>query len=196
MPSHFDGRSIIMETTLIEAIGATDVLRTEHQSIKELFRAFDDATSDRKKKSVGDECLRQIETHTVLEEELFYPAVRRHVGERERIVQALAAHQVAKLLIKELRSLGQGEHYNARFDLLKENMIQHIDEEEREILPAAERSDMDLPALAQQMFALKGRIERPFYEKIDGRTVAAVAAGAAALGLAAFLVNRFRNRVS
>ena len=182
-----------METTVIEAIAATDVLRQEHQSIKDLMRQFEDATTDRQKKSIGDAALRLIEVYTMLQEELFYPAVRRSVGERQRVVQALAALQVAKLLIKELKSLSGGEHYNARFNILKENIVQHVDEAEREILPRVEKSAMDLQQLAQQMFELKGRVKQRLYQRINGRTVAAVAAGATVLGVAAFLVNQYRN---
>jgi hypothetical protein len=182
-----------METTLLEGITATDVLRNEHQIIKDQFRQFDDATSDRQKKNIGDECLRQIEAHVVMKEELFYPAVRRYVGERQRVVQALAALQVAKLLIKELKGLPGGEHYNARFNLLKENIIQHIDEENAEMLPRVEKSDVDLQQLAQQMLVLKNRVTPSRFRNVNGQTVAAVAAGAVAIGVAAYLVNVFRN---
>ncbi|MFI5348466.1 MAG: hemerythrin domain-containing protein [Elusimicrobiota bacterium] len=182
-----------METTVIEGIAATDVLRQEHQSIKDLMRQFEDATTDRQKKSIGDAALRLIEVYTMLQEELFYPAVRRSVGERQRVVQALAALQVAKLLIKELKGLSGGEHYNARFNILKENIVQHVDEAERDILPRLENAKMDLQQLAQQMIELKGRVKQRLSQRFDGRTFAAVAAGATVIGVAAFLINQFRN---
>ena len=181
-----------METTALEGISATDVLRKEHRNIKNLFGRFEEATSDRQKKSIGDACLRQIEVYTVLQEELFYPAVRRYVGERLRVVQAQAALQVAKLLIKELKALSGGEHYNARFHLLKENIVQLIEESEAELLPRVEKSRMDLRQMARQMQTLKERVSR-MYQRIDGRTVAAVAAGATVIGVAAFLIGQFRN---
>ena len=182
-----------METTTMEGISATDVLKDEHQIIRNLFRKFDDAASDRQKKSTGDDCLRQIEAHVVMKEELFYPAVRRYVGERQRVVQALAALQVAKLLVKELKSLPGGEHYNARFNLLKDNILQHIDEENEEMLPRVEQSDVDLRQLGQQMLALKDRVTPSRFRNIDGQTFAAVAAGATVLGVAAWLIGRFRE---
>jgi hemerythrin-like domain-containing protein len=182
-----------METSILEGISATDVLKDEHQIIKDLFRRFDDAMTDRQKKSVGDDCLRQVETHVVMKEELFYPAVRRYVGERQRVVQALAALQVAKLLIKELKSLPGGEHYNARFELLKENIIQHIEEENGEMLPLVEKSNMDLQQLGQQMLVLKDRVTPSRFRNINSQTVAGVAAGAAVIGIVAYLVNRFRD---
>lgn len=179
-----------METTLIKGFTALDVLRNDHQSIKELFRQFDSATSDRKKKSVGDDCLHAIETHSMLEEEIFYPAVRRQIGERQRIVQSLAAHQVAKLLIKELRGLPGGEHYNARFNLLRDNIVQHIEEEESMLFPRVERSNVDLEQLALQMYSLKGRVATARYKSIGGRTLVY----AAVFGVVAWMVNRFTSR--
>lgn len=182
-----------METTLSEGVTAIDILKSEQKSIKDLFRQFDAASSDGQKKSIGDDCLRQIEAHIVLKEKLFYPAVRRHVGERQRVVQALAALQVAKLLVKELKVLPGGEHYNARFNLLKENIVQHFDEETSEMLPRVEKSEVDLQQLADQMITLKSRVAPSRFANVNGKTVAAVAAGAAAIGIAAYLYNRFKN---
>jgi len=179
-----------METTVIEGVDATDVLRNEHRHIKDLLRQFEEAASDRQKKAVGDASLRLIEVYTHLQEELFLPAVRRYVGERQRVVQALASLQVAKLLIKELKGVSSGEHYNARFNLLKQNIVQHIDEAEADLLPRVEKSGLDLRQLAQQMLVLKGRVTP---RRMDGRTVAAVAAGATVIGVAAFLISRFRD---
>ena len=64
---------------------------------------------------------------------------------------------------------------------------------EAEILPRVEKSDVDLQQMAQQMLTLKNRVAPRFSQKIDGRTVAAIAAGATVIGVAAYFVNRFRN---
>lgn len=182
-----------METTLNEGATVTDVLMNEHETIKDLFRRFDDASSDRQKKSIGDDGLRRIDNHIILKEELFYPAVRRHVGERQRVVQALAALQVAKLLIKELRGISGGEHYNARFNLLKENILQHFAEETSELMPRIEKSEGDLAPIAERMIEMKSRAAASRSMNVDGRTAAAVAAGAVAIGVAVWAFNRFRS---
>ena len=182
-----------METTLKQGAAVTDFLRNEHQTIKDFFRQFDDAASDRQKKSIGDACLRQIDSHIILKEDVFYPAVRRSIGERQRVVQALAALQVAKLLIKELKSLSGGEHYNARFELLKENIIQHFDEENVEMIPLVEKSEMDLEQLGDRMIEMKSRATPFAADRFNAKTVGAVAAGAAVIGVAAWLYNRFQT---
>ncbi len=171
-----------------ETRGACDVLNEEQRCIMEYFREFDDAESPRRKKAVGDESLRAIEVVIDLEEELFYPAVRRSLGERQRVVQALAANQVAKLLIKELKALPAGEQYNARFELLKENLAQHFESLGVDLFPRVDRSSMDLEGLGRDLIQLKTRLARARFGM--RRKVAGVAAGVAAIGTAVWLARR------
>ncbi len=179
------------------ATGATEILKTEHQNIKDLFRKFDETASDRQKKSIGDAAIREIETQACLAVEVFYPAVRRQVGERQRIVQAKASHEVARLLIKELKGLSAGEQYNARFDLLKSSVTQQMDEEEAELIPRVEKSDLDLELLGKEMFQMKSRItqndKKAFLRKTGAITLGVVAAA----GVVAWLVSGkspFKNK--
>lgn len=179
-----------------EEFGATEILKQEHQRIKDLFRQFEDAASDRQKKTIGDAALREIEAQTCLSEEVFYPAVRRQLGERQRVVQAEAAHEVAKVLIKELKGLSAGEHYNARFDLLKTNVRQQIEEAESELLPRVEKSDIDLEQLGRDMLELKVRLAQSDTRMILRRTGVA-ALSLVAVGAVAWFVssrNSFRDR--
>lgn len=171
-----------------ETVGACDVLNEEQRRIKDYFHEFEDTDSDRRKKAVGDKCLRAVEIAIALEEELFYPAVRRSLGERQRVVQALAANQVAKLLIKELKALPAGEQYNARFELLKENLAQHFESVGADMFPRVGRSSMDLDRLGQDMIELKERLARAEFG--TGRKIAGVAAGVAAIGTAVWLARR------
>lgn len=180
-----------MQTTLSnEAVGACDILIEEQQRIKNLFRKFEDAESDRQKKAAGDECVRAIEVVLALEEELFYPSVRRTLGERQRVVQALAAHQVAKLLIKEVKSLSAGEQYNARFALLKDNLTQHFESEYAELFPRVERSSMDVAQLGRDMILFKDRMIEDQPSRITARRIAAVASVLAAVGAGIWLARR------
>lgn len=179
-----------MPTMLIEELGATDLLKKEHKRIKDFFRQFEDATSDRQKKLIGDNTLREIEVHAALEEEVFYPAVRRFVGERQQVVQALASHHVAKFLIKELKNQLAGEHYNACFELLKDNVLQHIEDEEAEMLPHVESSDMDLRKVAEDMVSLKESFIAGKTRFTRGQKIAMAVAGVAAVGGIAYAVKR------
>lgn len=180
-----------MPTFTTEEIGATEILKKEHQNIKDLFRQFDDAVSNRQKKSIGDAALREIEAQTCLAEDVFYPAVRRQVGERQRVMQALAGHDVTKLLVKELRALPAGEQYNGRFDLLKSNVLQLIDNEESELMPRVEQSQIDLERLGKEMLQVKTRITQNG-RKAFFRKTGAVTLGLVAIGAVAWFMNKER----
>ena len=70
-----------------------------------------------------------------IEEELFYPAVRKAAG-RQVMTEADEEHHVAKLLIAELdRMDGSESHFDAKFMVLAESLRHHVQEEEGEMLP-------------------------------------------------------------
>ena len=76
------------------------------------------------------EALTELKVHAAIEEEIFYPAVRKPVG-KEIMNEADEEHHVAKLLIAELDVMdGSESHFDAKFHVLAENVRHHIKEEE------------------------------------------------------------------
>jgi len=138
----------------LDVVGATDLLREDHRKIKELFREFESAGYERKK-ALAAAIMREIEVHTVIEEELFYPAARRALEDDELIVESEEAHHVAKVLLAELKVLPMGRRFVAKFQLMINNVRQHIREEESALFPKVERSDIDLMELGEEMGRLK-----------------------------------------
>ena len=180
-----------MQTTLIKGDAATEMLKIDHRLIQSLFRQIENTDSDRRKKMLGDRCLREIEIHSLVENKIFYPAVRRDLGEDRLVEQALMDHEAAERLVHELKGLAEGERYNIRFRALREVFVPHIEEEEAGLLPLVEASDMDIEALGQQMLDLKLRIEpSPFVEE-RVRNIAAAVAGVAAVGGILWLAGRY-----
>ena len=102
------------------------------------------------------EALTELKVHAAIEEELFYPAVRKPVG-KEIMNEADEEHHVAKLLIAELdRMDGSESHFDAKFRVLAENVRHHIKEEEGEMLPKARKVKVDFDALAEKMRRTQG----------------------------------------
>jgi len=61
-------------------------------------------------------------------------------------------HHVATVLITELEEMdGRGDHFDAKFNVLAENVRHHIKEEESEMLPKAQGLDIDFVKLGQRM---------------------------------------------
>ena len=121
---------------------------------------FEKAESAAEKEKIIAKAVTELKIHAVIEEELFYPAVRKHVG-KDIMNEADEEHHVARVLIAELDKSGRGaDHRDAKFTVLAENVRHHIKEEENEMLPKAKELDMDFEALGQKMLARKTELKR------------------------------------
>ena len=137
---------------------AIELLKRDHAIVKDLFDEFENARSRQSKKKIAAQVLQELKIHAALEEEIFYPAVRKHVG-KDIMNEADEEHHVAKLLVAELEDLdGRGDHYDAKFTVLAENVRHHIKEEENEMLPKAGKAKLDFEALAEKMTRRKEKL--------------------------------------
>ncbi len=139
-------------------VNAVDLLRADHRKVQDLFEEFEGADT-RSLQRIADQALTELEVHAKVEESVIYPAIREVLDEEDLMDEALEEHHVAELLIKELRKMGpKDERYKAKFKVLAEMVKHHIEEEESQILPQAEQSDIDLVELGQEAMARKDKL--------------------------------------
>src|SRR5436309_3392486 len=137
---------------------AVALLKDDHDRVQNLFDRFDAAKGRAAKCKIVRAALTELKVHAAVEEELFYPAVRKAVGQ-EIMTEADEEHHVAKLLIAELdRMDGSESHFDAKFRVLAESVRHHIREEEGEMLPKARSAKLDFAALAAKMARRRGRL--------------------------------------
>jgi hemerythrin superfamily protein len=137
---------------------AVSMLKEDHDRVQRLFDQFKRAKDKRAKRKIVQAALTELKVHAAIEEELFYPAVRKSIG-KEIMNEADEEHHVAKLLIAELESMkGSESHFDAKFTVLAENVRHHIEEEEGEMLPKAKRVKLDFEGLAEKMQRRKERL--------------------------------------
>lgn len=135
------------------------MLREDHKKVKEIFDEFERAEEGGAKGRLVEKALLELTVHAILEEELFYPAVRREIGNEPILGEAEEEHHVAKLLIGELCAMKPSDsRFDAKFRVLAENVRRHIEKEEGKILPRIEQSDIDLESLGQEMRERKLRL--------------------------------------
>jgi Hemerythrin HHE cation binding domain len=132
---------------------AVQMIRQDHRKVEGLFKKFDQAKNNGAKKRIADQVFQELEVHTTLEEEVFYPAVQKELGDEEMIIEeAEKEHQQAKDTIQELKMMdGEDERFEEKFSELVECIEHHVREEESEMLPRAEESEMDLAHYGKQM---------------------------------------------
>jgi len=139
---------------------AISILKKDHDTVKELFDRFEKAESAAEKEKIIARAVTELKIHAVIEEELFYPAVRKHVG-KDIMNEANEEYHVARVLIAELDKSGRGDdHRNAKFTVLAESVRHHVKEEENEMLPKARELDIDFEALGQRMLARKTELQK------------------------------------
>jgi hemerythrin superfamily protein len=137
---------------------AIDLLKADHDNVKELFSQFEKSENAQARKKIVKQALTELKAHAAIEEEIFYPAVRAHVG-KDLMNEADEEHHVAKLLVAELDDMhGGGDHFDAKFTVLAENVRHHIKEEESEMLPKAQELKMDFDKLGETMLARKQQL--------------------------------------
>jgi hypothetical protein len=93
----------------------------------------------------------------MLEEEIFYPAVRAKADEDDAAThdqrnEAEVEHETVDDIIAKLQELEPDDvMYAAYFKVLAEYVKHHVGEEERELFPAARGMDIDLQQLGEDM---------------------------------------------
>jgi hemerythrin superfamily protein len=131
---------------------ATQLIRQDHKKVEGLFKKFEQAKSMGTKRRIAEQAMAEIELHAKLEEEIFYPAVKKETGDQEMVNEAKEEHQTVKNLIREIRRMnGEDEAFEAKFSELMDNVKHHVEEEQGEMLPKAEESELDLSALGEKL---------------------------------------------
>ena len=135
---------------------ATDLLKKQHKEVKALFKKIEDAEGARERRQqLMNEIAIALEGHTVIEEEMFYPAVRGLETQRaeEIVLEAFEEHHVVKLVLGELPNVDpEDERFEAKMTVLSELVEHHADEEEKEMFKLAQKLGKDeLEALGERM---------------------------------------------
>jgi hemerythrin superfamily protein len=142
---------------------ATQLLRQDHRKVEGLFKKFDQAKGMDAKKRFAVQAMNELEVHAAVEEEIFYPAVKQAIEESELVEEAEQEHQEAKSLISKLNAMkgqnnGEGDDFESKFSELQEAIQHHVEEEEGEMFPKVEESELDLADLGAQMARRKQQL--------------------------------------
>lgn len=137
---------------------ATEMLKQQHRDVKKLFARVSKTDDAGERRELLDELEQQLRTHMHIEETIFYPAVREGVQTKkmqEMVPEAYEEHHVVQLVLDELPDLdAEDERFTAKMTVLEELIEHHVEEEEKEMFPAAEKLGAEeMKTLAAQMQA-------------------------------------------
>ena len=137
---------------------ATHILASDHRTVESLFEDYEEANGTDRKRAIAEEICRELKIHAMIEEEIFYPALKGKIDE-DLLKEAYVEHDGAKVLINEIADGGPDEaFFDAKVTVLKEQIEHHVKEEEKQhdnMFQQASAADVDLEALGQKMLARK-----------------------------------------
>lgn len=134
--------------------GATDpleLLKQDHEKVKQLFEQAEAAEEDKEKRKIFKEIKKELETHTRIEESVFYPAMQEYEELKDIVLESIEEHKQVKKLLREIDKLGKtSDKFEPKLRVLQENVEHHAEEEEegkmfpkiRQLVDSAELHEM------------------------------------------------------
>ena len=139
---------------------AVSLLSADHAEVKQMFESYrqlvDENADDEQRGELARTICSMLTVHAEIEEEIFYPAMRDSVDDELTLDEAEVEHASAKELIEQLEGMDPGDAlYDAKVIVLGEYVDHHVQEEENEIFPQAEKSGIDLDDLGAELASRK-----------------------------------------
>jgi len=139
------------------------LLKEDHEKVSEIFEKLEATTEKaiKKREELFDKLMNELEIHAQIEEEIFYPALKKANETREVTMEGFEEHKVIKQLLTEMEGLSpDNEQWTAKLSVLQENVEHHVEEEEGEMFKSAREafSKEQLEDLGNRMSAQKKRL--------------------------------------
>jgi hemerythrin HHE cation binding domain-containing protein len=148
-----------------QKMDAVALLKADHRKVEDLFAKFEKAREKDRKQALVREICTELTIHTMIEEEIFYPACSGK-AEGDTLDEAYVEHDGAKVLLSELmNSDPDDEFYDAKVTVLSEDIKHHVKEEEKRgegLFAQAKEAGLDLEALGERLAARKEELMAEF----------------------------------
>lgn len=120
---------------------ATNFLKHQHREVEALFKKAIETKEPTERLNAFKQIDRNLRLHSVIEEEIFYPEVKRRAEKSEQrleVAEAYEEHGLVKITIEGLEKLDPStEQYQAKLVVLRDLVQHHVDEEEGEMFKLA-----------------------------------------------------------
>ncbi len=148
---------------------ATALLKQQHDEVGRLFKAIEAADDAAKKRALFLDLASNLVGHDGIEREIFYPACEAAMGLNDELGEALVEHGVIEFCLYQANEALGKDDFDFKVKVLKELVEHHVEEEEQEFFPKAEKAlgDDSLELLTEEMLeAFEDARERDFQEPL------------------------------
>ena len=138
-------------------IDAITLLKTDHKKVRVLLETLDKTDAPARRVKLLAQIESEVKVHATIEEEIFYPAFKRKAEESEEMemfFEAKEEHGLVDIMLPKAKaSRPESDEFAARAKVLKDLILHHAKEEEREMFKAAKSmfSKDELKSLGDQM---------------------------------------------
>jgi hemerythrin superfamily protein len=165
-------RTLRPEETTMDAL---TLLIADHNRVRGLFNRFrkaKDATDTATMAELAATIFTELDVHTTIEEEIFYPEIHDLSDEiGDTVDEGIQEHHVVKVLMPEIAGLEAGaDEWVAKMTVLIENVEHHAEEEEKDLFPKVRTNTTadGREKLGARLDARKGELGAPTLgDKID-----------------------------
>jgi hemerythrin superfamily protein len=159
----------------------TRMIRLDHAHVLAAFRRYRSRLTETRKRALVENVCLGLEIHAQLEEEIFYPAMRRIAAAGEILDKSVPEHEEMRTLIDALRGMGPLDPtYDETFRKLIRSVLHHVADEETVLLPLAEELIPDeLGHLGRLMTRRRMELLRPHAAEAAATTIRTFPIGAA-----------------
>ena len=176
----------------------TDMIRFDHSHVLVTFHQYTTTGKVNVKKALAETICDALEIHATLEEEIFYPVIRRLNPNEPVILKSEPEHDEMRRMIAELRETrASDQRHDALLHDLMRDVMHHVADEETVLLPEAERllgkdrlNELGAAMTRRRLELLRpkaGRIAKNTAVGFSGSTTAIVVGLAGALVAARFV---------
>ena len=137
---------------------ATDLLTKQHKVVADLFEKIEKSKDDDKKKTLFEELAGNLAAHDAIEREIFYPAFEKKLGMTDLLGEALTEHGVIEFCLYLGTEACGKDDFDFKMTVLKEMVEHHVEEEEKEFFPRAEKA-LGAPLLEELGVQMEARFE-------------------------------------
>jgi iron-sulfur cluster repair protein YtfE (RIC family) len=155
---------------------ATDLLKEDHRRVDRLFKKIKD-TPKGEHPALFKQIKAELDVHSHIEEAVFYPVLEAKGDKELKDItrEGIEEHRQAKMFLKEIDGMSaNNKQFEAKLNVLMEDIEHHVKEEEDEMFPMVE--DQFSTAAQEKMAADLKKEKAKFIKTLSADEVAALQA--------------------
>jgi hemerythrin superfamily protein len=130
----------LVEGALPHRENAIDLLKSQHEEVKSLFKRIEKASARAQKVKLFDELAAKLVGHDAIEREIFYPACEKGMGMTDLLGEALVEHGVVEFSLYQADQARHDKDFSFKCQVLSEIVLHHVGEEEHDFFPKVKKA--------------------------------------------------------